>query len=62
MISKDSLVFDKISNREGTVLLVMGNGACVIETIDNERFTQKTNLLRKLDKLTNTTKKVKTAK
>jgi hypothetical protein len=56
-------VYDKISKREGTVVNeIPGVGSYVIETVDNERFTQKIKLLTRIDKLTVPAKPVKKKK
>lgn len=52
MINVKSLVFDKVSKREGTVVDIIGKDLCLIETIGKERFTQKVQVLMPIAKLT----------
>jgi hypothetical protein len=52
MIIGKTLVFDKLTKREGTIINLIGPNVCVIETVDNEKFTANRKLLTIIDKLT----------
>jgi len=49
-------VFDKLSKREGTVVGLIGPTVCIIQTVDNVKFTQKVKLLTRIEKFSETDK------
>lgn len=52
MIPGKTLVYDKLTKREGTVVNLIGPNVCVIETVDNEKFTANRKLLTVISALT----------